>query len=92
MKKQYSKPGIYIEEFTIAENIATCGAKPGGVGSSTGSANPTVADKYHCGWDVGGYTVWTQANAGCTVKLKEDGTYKGYCYNNPAGGNSIFNS
>lgn len=92
MKKQYSKPGIIIEEFKMAESIAVAcaGVGPGGDGGSLGNA--THASKLTCGWNVGGFVYWTSAEHGCNEIRDKDYVLNKYCYNNPVAGNSIFSS
>lgn len=90
MKKQYSKPGIIIEDFRLAESIAGCNAKPGGTGSTVGSSNHY--DKLTCGWDTGVFVYWTSPEAKCNKIVPENFPLEGVCYNNSAGGNVIYNS
>lgn len=88
MKKQYSKPGIIIEDFAIAQSIAaSCGASHN---SNLGA--PMQWSKTTCGWDAGGAIIWTTNNDGCGIKLKEDAQGFGVCYNNPGNGVNIFSS
>lgn len=92
MKKQYSKPGIIIEEFVLAQNIsAGCGAVPGG--NTLGK--PTHWGTNECGWDLNDGTnciIWVDGNGDCNFDWDPDVNFDGICYNNPGGGNSIFNS
>lgn len=89
MKKQYSKPGIIIEDFRLSQNIASCWSEPGG--NSLGK--PSHWDKSSCGWDMGNMIVWTTSTKDCTsFDIPADGEIDGVCYNNPSGGNSIFSS
>lgn len=91
MKKEYIKPGIIIEDFTISQSIsAGCGAHPGG--NSTGK--PNHWNKTTCGWQVGnGIVLWLDELANpCTEGNEENEIVSGICYNNPEGGNSIFSS
>lgn len=94
MKKKYVKPGIIIEDFVLAQNISGgCGAVPGGntLGKPTHWDNTT-----NCGWDLNdgsNYIIWVkQIGSTCTSDWPADVPYDGICYNNPQGGNSIFNS
>ena len=91
MKKQYSKPGIIIEEFKMAESIAVAcaGVGPGGDGGSLGNA--THSSKGSCGWNVGGIVYWTAAPT-CNEIREIDYVLNKYCYNNPVAGMSIFSS
>lgn len=92
MKKQYSKPGIIIEEFKMAESIAVAcaGVGPGGDGGSLGNA--THASKNSCGWNVGGVVYWTDPQYTCNEIRGIDAVINKYCYNNPVAGMSIFSS
>lgn len=90
MKKQYSKPGIYIEDFHLAESIATCDVKPGGVGSTTGYSNHF--DKLHCGWVLGEEIYWVSSTSKCNFQIPEDTPIEGVCYNNSNGGSVVYNS
>ena len=58
MKKQYSKPMLYFEDFALAEAIAACGT----------IAGPTDGDT--CTWDgfVAGLPMFnSQVNADCLL-------------------------
>lgn len=89
MKKQYSKPGIIIEDFTIAQNIsAGCGAVAGG--NSLGRPNHWA--KETCGWVVGDYILWVESTGYCNLDTVLNEECEGVCYNNPGAGNTIFNS
>lgn len=89
MKLKYSKPAFVVERFDLSQSIAdNCSARPSSsVGSAVNSRN-----KNDCGWNVGGYTIWTAANSGCNVKANPNEVIQGVCYNNPSGGNTIFAS
>lgn len=90
MKKQYSKPGIFIEEFQLSQNISTACGVPGG-GSSLG--RPKYADPMSCAWEVGDVLVFTNSvGTKCDWKLDEGEDYEGVCYNNPTSGNNVFAS
>ena len=55
MKKQYSKPGIIIEDFAIAQNIASnCG--------NAGGHKHTHAYQDVCTWMVEAVAVFTDSN------------------------------
>lgn len=91
MKKQYSKPGIIIENFQMSESIAVAceGVEPGGNGGSLGYA--TYADKKTCGWNTGGFVYWISEPT-CDRIREEDANVNGWCYHNPTAGFSIFSS
>ena len=89
MKKQYSKPGIFIESFNISQNISVgCKSVPGG--TSLGHVN--TGSKDSCGWQSGNMSWWLQGNIKCRIPLGENEEIEGVCYNNPSGGNTIFSS
>lgn len=89
MKKQYSKPGIVIEEFKIAQNISlACAAPPGG--STLG--RPRYADGAYCAWQVGNKYIFIEGNTKCTFPLDVGEDYDGICYNNPTPNNGVFAS
>ena len=89
MKKQYTKPGIIIEDFEISQNISVggCGAEPG----KTNHGSPSS-----CGLIVDGTTiVWVDSKSKCTSGWPADDTeasFGEYCYNNPDGKILIFGS
>ena len=85
MKKEYSKPGIIIEDFALVQNVA------GNCGNT--QKKYTYADKYHCAWDTGSSfgTVFTVETI-CQNVLGENEKYEAECYNNPGGMYTIFNS
>lgn len=90
MKKKYMKPGIIIEDFKIAQNIATsCGINPG---TGTNYGTPLHADPYTCAWDDGIDTFWTENVLTCGEKYDSDVPIGGICYNNPEGGMKVFAS
>lgn len=89
MKKTYVKPSINMEYFTLSQSIAAgCGSVPGG--NTTGK--PNHGDKTTCGWDMGNMVIWTEDNGGCDFEWGADDPWETVCYNNPNGGNSVFNS
>lgn len=62
MKKQYSKPELYFEDFTLAEAIASCGT----------IAGPTDGDT--CTWDgfLPGWPLFNQSvNADCVADYRD---------------------
>lgn len=90
LKKEYSKPGIIIEEFRISQNISDSCGVPGG-GTSTG--RPRYADRFNCAWDVNGWLVFTEGNNKCVNdQYGKDEPYGDLCYNNPVAGHSVFAS
>lgn len=86
MKKKYSKPGIIIEDFSIAQNIAqNCG------NAGLGGQKHTYADRYSCGWNTGAIVVFTTTPT-CEEIVGKDEPYEGECYNNPGPGCTVFGS
>lgn len=88
MKKEYSKPGIIIEDFNLIQNVSlgSCG-----ITHETQFGSPTHWSNKTCGWDDGLDIFWVSAPA-CTKATPEDAVVNGVCYNNPAGGMNIFGS
>ena len=87
MKKAYTKPGFYIENFSLSQSIATdCGLIRGQEGTL---GKPGLKTKESCGWDMGNLIVWT-ANSTCTLEIGAETPFEGVCYNAPNGGTSIF--
>ena len=89
MKQKYVKPAMVMERFELAQSVAAGGC---GAASSSTMGDPNQWNKETCGWDLGNMIVWTELNSGCLYKLDEDFPMEGVCYNNPDGGQSIFNS
>lgn len=87
MKKEYSKPIVVFENFSMSTNIAgTCNRIVN---------NPTQGV---CGipGSAPGSDLFSQDVQGCVI-LDEffdgnDGKYDGFCYHVPEGGPSLFNS
>lgn len=89
MKKQYTKPFIRLESFVMSQSIAGgCGAVPGG--NTLGK--PGYSSVGSCGWNVGDTIVWVNSSTGCNYPWGADDPFNSVCYNNPSGGNNIFNS
>ena len=86
MKKTYSKPRIIIEDFTLSQNIANCGAV-----HNSELGKPTHWTKTTCGWDFGGVSLWT-ASPACDIPTGEQAEGSELCYNAPEGGYSVFSS
>lgn len=86
MKKKYSKPGIIIEDFAIAQNIAdNCG------NAGFAWTKHTYANKYHCGWHDGDVIIFA-AEPTCEDVRNPDLPSSNVCYNNPSPGEVIFGS
>ena len=85
MKKQYSKPGIIIDDFTITQNIASCGYAGG---SQYNHSTPKG-----CAWDIGGgVTVFAKGTGYCMEEISPGEKFGEICYNNPEGGKVVFGS
>lgn len=90
MKKTYVKPGIIIENFSLAQNIASgCS-----VDRNRHFGDPNQASKYTCGWvdNEFGDVIFLEKGPCKTPGITEDTTVEGLCYNAPAAGVSIFGS
>lgn len=88
MKRSYSKPDIYYEEFSLSTNIAAgCEEKP---------SNSTD----YCGVKFGKSFIFTSAIYGCTSIIPDgsmignlvDGENNGLCYHNPSADYNVFHS
>ena len=88
MKKEYSKPGIIIEDFSIAQNIARNCIMQGGVRPEDNNHS----DEDTCIWSVEGVFVFSTKNGSCYKKIAPGQKFGEICYNNPAGGKIIFGS
>ena len=91
MKKQYSKPGIIIEDFKVAEHIASCT----GVKHDNYWGHPLLTSPTDCEWyGSDGVKIFTFEKV-CTEQWSESGDpgyFEGFCYNGAAGGWSVFGS
>lgn len=87
--KAYVKPQLQVEYFTLSQNIASGCNVPGG-GNSFGK--PTHWSKDSCGWDLGGWVIWSHANTCQNELVGPEENIVGLCYNNPNGGCTIFSS
>ena len=84
MKKAYSKPDIYFEDFSLSTNIAAgCERIPNNNSDIT------------CGvkWSKGVF-IFTEGVSGCNRKIVDgaDGEYNGLCYHNPDANYNVFMS
>ena len=82
MKKNYSKPEIVFEDFSLCTNIAA--------GCEVKLDTPTANS---CGYQPEGltYTIFLEGMNGCDRKYP-DGGYKGVCYHVPTEDNNLFAS
>lgn len=92
MKKTYSKPDIFFEDFSLSTSIAAgCEEKP----------SVYAADVRPCGvkWDAGIY-VFTETMYGCNIKAVSgktennlvDSQNNALCYHNPSENYNVFYS
>lgn len=83
MKKAYSKPEIFFEDFTLTTNIATaCEHKT------------NTPSSWQCGVNASGINVFLDNIQGCEFKVGAaggDGEFNSICYHVPYGEN-LFNS
>ena len=86
MKRAYQKPGIYIENLTLSQSIAS---------------GCTIPDDYNkpnhargdCGWEIGGSMVlWADVTMHCNKFHDLDTPFSEVCYDNPGGAMSLFSS
>lgn len=94
MKKVYTKPSVYIEEFTLSASVASSTVSSCGAASSAGSAlgKPGYASPYVCTWSVDIYNYFTTSVDACSPKLEDPNEISIGCYNSGAGGSQIFAS
>jgi len=83
MRKQYVKPQIIFEDFSLSENIAAgCEIR------INNSAQGTCGYAYEGGY---GATIFINETTGCSVQIP-DSENNGFCYHVPIENNSLFNS
>lgn len=83
MKKEYSKPEIMFESFTMSTSIAAgCENKFGAPSRST------------CGYenDDGDTIFVTGIGGACNIMGNEESKFNGLCYHVPVETNNLFNS
>lgn len=82
MKREYSRPDIIFEDFSLSAAIAAgCGEKT------------NTPSQYSCGLDFGpGGMVFTQDVSGCTIQVGDNGEYNGLCYHVFCDESRLFNS
>lgn len=87
-KKEYRRPTVVIESFTLTAHIASCG-----VGANSNPlGTPKMTQEEGCGWQLPNRRViFTNELAGCKLKV-EEGQYEGYCYNVPTAALKVFSS
>lgn len=88
MKRTYVKPAVYVESFTLTQNIALSCAGVDSNGNDFGTKNfngPSV-----CEWRLYGFEeepLFGSGNGECSITEID-----GFCYNNPEGGIVLFGS
>ena len=85
MKRVYQKPGIYIENMTLSQSIAS------GCNMPDNYEKPNH-DEGTCGYEIFPEGIIWAANMSCKIIKNIDIPFNGVCYNNPSGGISIFSS
>lgn len=87
MKETYVKPAIFIERFSLTQNIASgCGDY-----TSAGMGVPTTGDNTNCAWDMGGLTLFVSSPI-CNRPVGKDEIIESICYNAPSSNASVFAS
>lgn len=92
MKKKYSKPTVCIEELSLSQQIASCGA--GSRGDDNPFGHATATSRTSCGFklDQFGTVVFVNGNTACKMIVKPGVNVGGVCYNTVAAGYTIFSS
>ncbi len=85
MKKQYKKPLVAVEHFSIVQTTAR------DCWDSILQDQVTFSDK-PCVWDFGGGIVFTPGDSTTMKPCDIDGDMFVVCYNNPGEGQYIFRS
>ena len=83
MRKAYSKPEIFFEDFSLTTNI------------TAGCEYIANATENKCGYSVANSGIVVCADtAYCTYTqgVTDDKSYNGVCYNNPSDSNNLFSS
>lgn len=81
MKREYSKPIVVFEDFTLSTNIA---------GDCEFKINTQTEGQ--CAYESsGGINTFTDAVSACDF-TSSDGKADGFCYHVPEGGPNLFNS
>lgn len=77
MKEKYVKPAIFIERFSLTQNIAS-----GCAGSTLGTAINST-DINQCAWDMGGIILFNSNACADGIKLQDGDTFEAVCFNAP---------
>lgn len=81
MKREYTKPDILFESFSLSTSIAgNCAVK-------TFLPSPGA-----CGLPFGSTVIFTSGVTGCHKKFQNGISYDGVCYDNPLETNNLFRS
>jgi len=81
LKKQYIKPDVVFEDFSLSTTIAN--------GCET---NITNATKGVCGVDFGGWFVFVSGVNECITQIEDGSMFDGLCYHVPNADNNVFGS
>lgn len=87
MKKAYTKPELFCEEYELSVSIAgNCGAE-----FSAFNVLPTGAEANGCGYNMRGKIIFIEANNTCQIKTI-NGSEFGLCYQVPTATTLAFSS
>lgn len=80
MKEKYVKPAIFIERFSLTQNIAS-----GCAGSTLGQPHNNATDISNCAWDMGGIILFNTdaCDVPGGIKLQVGDTFEAVCFNAP---------
>lgn len=82
MKKEYIKPLVIVENFSLSTNIAgNCGLIVNNSSENVCAYNPDRSSKY----------IFTSTISAC-ITHEDDGEYEGICYHAPTEAYELFNS
>lgn len=82
MKKEYKKPIVVFENFSLSANIAA--------GCEVKTWLPT---NNQCGMNASGLFVFMEGMNGCSdIKVSPGESFNGICYHTPSDSNNLFNS
>ena len=85
MKKSYTKPEIYFENFTLSTNIASNCDRPFSLQAQFVCAIP---DANNLGMGI----FDPNRGGGCVIPGDQDAMYDGFCYHVPTENNMLFMS
>ena len=88
MKKNYVKPVMGLDLFSLTQSIAeTCDVE-----RDAGLGKPNHYSKASCGWYLDDDNIVFVASPTCNSPWGADDPFGALCYNNPEGGTQIFGS